>query len=44
VVLGAVSAHEVAAQIDSMGATIPPDLWRDLKTAGLLASDAPVPT
>lgn len=44
VVLGAVSAHEVAAQIDSMGATIPPDLWRDLKAAGLLASDAPVPT
>jgi D-threo-aldose 1-dehydrogenase len=43
VVLGGVTAQEVAAQIASLGAVIPPALWRDLKAAGLLVQDAPVP-
>lgn len=43
VVLGAVAPAEVAAQIASLDAAIPRDLWHTLKAEGLLAADAPVP-
>jgi len=43
VVLGAISAPEVAAQIASLDAAIPHDLWHTLKAEGLLAADTPVP-
>jgi D-threo-aldose 1-dehydrogenase len=43
VVLGAVTPLEVERNIASLGAPIPSALWSDLKTEGLLRSDAPVP-
>ena len=43
VVLGAVSAAEVARNVASLARPIPARLWSDLKAEGLLAADAPVP-
>jgi D-threo-aldose 1-dehydrogenase len=43
VVLGAVTPLEVERNVASLGAAIPSALWADLKTTGLLRSDAPVP-
>ena len=43
VVLGMVSPAEVARNVASLSREIPAGVWGDLKTAGLLASDAPTP-
>ena len=43
IVLGAVLPAEVHANRDALFALIPPDLWADLRRAGLLREDAPVP-
>lgn len=42
VIPGAVSPKEVALNLKTMAATIPKALWKDLKAASLLHSDAPV--
>jgi hypothetical protein len=41
--LGAVLPAEVQANRDALFAPIPPELWIDLRQAGLLREDAPVP-
>ncbi len=41
VVLGAVTPAEIAATVADSEHTVPPGLWRDLKSAGLLAPAAP---
>jgi D-threo-aldose 1-dehydrogenase len=41
VVLGAVTPEEVKANVHDAMVKIPSGLWKDLKSAGLLASDAP---
>ena len=43
VLLGAVMPAEVQANRDALFAPIPPGLWADLRGAGLLREDAPVP-
>lgn len=43
-VLGAVHPHEIAAQCADLAVTLPTALWQDLKAAGLLDADVPVPT
>jgi D-threo-aldose 1-dehydrogenase len=43
VVLGAVTPAEVAANRDALFAPIPPELWEDLRRAGLVREDAPTP-
>ena len=43
IIPGAVSPEEVDDNVAMLEAAIPAGLWRDLKTAGLLHSDAPVP-
>lgn len=43
VVMGAVRPAEVETQAGALRAVPPPDLWRDLKNAGLLAEEAPTP-
>jgi D-threo-aldose 1-dehydrogenase len=43
VVLGAVTPDEVAAQCAALARPLPPELWQSLKSAGLLAADAPTP-
>ncbi len=43
VLLGAVLPVEVQANRDALFAPIPPELWADLRRAGLLREDAPVP-
>jgi D-threo-aldose 1-dehydrogenase len=43
VVLGAVTPAEVGRNVAGWRATVPPALWADLKQAGLLRVDAPVP-
>ncbi len=43
VVMGAVCPQEVEAQVRSLRAVPPPDLWPELKKAGLLAEEAPTP-
>ncbi|MFE7645896.1 aldo/keto reductase [Streptomyces phaeoluteigriseus] len=43
VLVGARSAAEADDCADQFGATIPPDLWRELRETGLLSPDAPVP-
>ena len=42
-VLGAVTPNEVRRNIASLAAPIPPQLWRDLRTEGLLPAAAPTP-
>ncbi len=42
-IFGAVKPHEVAANIAAKSTPVPAQLWQDLKAAGLLAADAPVP-
>ena len=43
VIPGAVSAAEVKANVEIFSHPLPAALWSDLKNAGLLRSDAPVP-
>ncbi|MDB5370455.1 MAG: pyridoxal 4-dehydrogenase [Roseomonas sp.] len=43
VVLGAVNPAEVEQNLAAMAAPVPAALWSDLKSAGLLAVEAPVP-
>ena len=43
VIPGAASAAEVRENVGLLGASVPPGLWSDLKTAGLVRDDAPVP-
>jgi D-threo-aldose 1-dehydrogenase len=43
VIPGARSAEEVEANLRLLGQPIPPALWRDLKTEGLVRVDAPTP-
>jgi len=43
VILGAVSADEVARNVSSLTYPVPAGLWSDLKTAGLLPADAATP-
>jgi D-threo-aldose 1-dehydrogenase len=43
VVLGAVTPGEVAEQCHALTRPLPGALWQELKSAGLLAADAPVP-
>ena len=43
VVVGLASPDEVAQALANMAVAIPEGLWTDLKSAGLLRSDAPVP-
>lgn len=42
-VMGAVSAEEIADQITELGHPVPPALWTELKEQGLLGIDVPVP-
>ncbi|MEQ1647601.1 MAG: aldo/keto reductase [Hyphomicrobiaceae bacterium] len=42
-IFGAVTPAEVKANVAAKAQPIPADLWRDLKSAGLLALDAPTP-
>ena len=44
VIPGAVSAAEVQANVDLLDRDIPPGLWSDLQSAGLIRPDAPLPT
>ena len=43
IIPGAVSADEVSQNLDHFKIAIPADLWTELKTEGLLHSDAPTP-
>src|SRR5688572_23066427 len=43
VVIGAVSRAEIQQNFELMRTPIPPALWTDLKGAGLLSNEAPVP-
>ncbi len=43
VIPGGVSAGEVQSNIAHIGASIPPALWADLRTEGLIDADAPTP-
>jgi D-threo-aldose 1-dehydrogenase len=43
VIPGAQKPGEVRRNAEMIGAKIPPALWRDLKTAGLMRADAPAP-
>ena len=42
-VLGAVTPDEVTRNVAALAQPVPAALWRDLKSQGLLASDAPTP-
>jgi len=43
-VVGAVKPAEVDANVSALGASIPVELWQDLRAAGLIEADAPAPT
>jgi D-threo-aldose 1-dehydrogenase len=43
VIPGATSPEQVALNMDTLSVEIPPALWRDLKEAGLMRPEAPVP-
>ena len=43
-VVGAVKPAEVEANVAALGASIPIELWQELRTAGLIEADAPAPT
>ena len=43
IVTGAVSRAEVERNAETMAQAIPPALWDDLKSEGLMRQDAPVP-
>ncbi|MGN6583094.1 MAG: aldo/keto reductase, partial [Rhizobiaceae bacterium] len=43
VIPGATSPGQVALNMETLSVTIPPALWRDLKEAGLMRPEAPVP-
>jgi len=42
-VVGAVKPVEVDANVAALGASIPVELWQELRTAGLIEADAPTP-
>ncbi len=44
VVPGAVNASEVKSNVALLERDIPPDLWSDLRSEGLIRSDAPLPS
>ncbi|NRA99199.1 MAG: aldo/keto reductase [Rhodobacteraceae bacterium] len=44
VIPGAVNASEVAANIAILEQSVPPGLWSDLRSEGLIRADAPLPT
>lgn len=44
IVPGSRNAEQVAANIESMSVAIPTGVWSDLREAGILAANAPVPT
>jgi D-threo-aldose 1-dehydrogenase len=44
VVIGAISAAEIRQNFELLSLSIPVALWRDLKSAGLVRKDAPVPS
>ena len=43
VIPGMRSAAEIEENLDMLRLSVPPDLWRELKTEGLLAATAPTP-
>lgn len=43
-VLGAVTAAEVEANVAALSANVPAGLWSDMKSEGLLGADVPTPT
>jgi D-threo-aldose 1-dehydrogenase len=43
VIPGAVSRDHIRANVGHFGADIPPALWEEMKTEGLIRADAPVP-
>lgn len=43
IVLGAVAAAEIRANVAAAGAPVPPALWLELQATGLLPPDAPTP-
>lgn len=43
-VVGAVKPAEVEANVGALAATIPADLWQELRRAGLIDADAPTPS
>jgi D-threo-aldose 1-dehydrogenase len=43
-VVGAVKPAEVEANVAALGASIPIELWQELRMAGLIEADAPAPT
>ena len=43
VIPGATSPEQIALNMDTLSVKIPPTLWRDLKEAGLMRPEAPVP-
>jgi D-threo-aldose 1-dehydrogenase len=44
IIPGANAPGQVQANLTLLDATIPPDLWTDLKSQGLIRREAPVPT
>ncbi len=42
-VIGAVKSAEVEANVQALGAKVPTALWQDLRAAGLIETNAPVP-
>jgi D-threo-aldose 1-dehydrogenase len=42
-VLGAVTPDEVRRNVAALAQTVPPGLWADLKTEGLLGTEVPTP-
>jgi len=42
-VLGAVTPDEVTRNLAALAQPVPPALWRDLKSQGLLAAEVPTP-
>ena len=43
VLTGAQTADEVELNVAALEAIVPPALWRDLASSGLIRADAPVP-
>ncbi|MEZ4734159.1 MAG: aldo/keto reductase [Caldilineaceae bacterium] len=42
-VVGAVKPDEVEANVEALAATIPAELWQELRASGLIEADAPTP-
>lgn len=43
IVLGAVAPHEIQRNLEGFTQRVPQSLWKDLKAAGLMREDAPLP-